>query len=289
MSRSEAGWPEMATRPGIGGAASFHTDLGHALRRVPILQHCLILVVEGTKELYGAAGPERASAGSMIALPGGAMPSLFNEPDPRSGQYRARVLTFDAGLVGAFFQQPPQACRLPLQTPVGEDPWRVLEPSVALREAFAHAGRAAGMGEVSDAVARHRFQEVLLGLAEHGLVWAPENGDALAQRLRLLIAGRPDAPWSAADAAKAASISEATLRRRLAGEGTSFRDILAEVRLSHGLMLLHTSQAGIAEIALACGYESPSRFASRFRERFGTPPSGIRTMVNSGAVPGVVE
>lgn len=287
MSRSEAERPDVAARPGIGGAASIHTDLGHALRQVPILQHCLILVVEGAKELQGAAGPARVPAGSMVALPAGAAPTLFNDPDPRSGQYRARVLAFDADLVTAFFRNPPQPARLPLSGAASADPWRILMPSPALRDAFDHARRAVDGPDVSDALARHRFQEVLLGLAEVGIMWAPTDGDTLAQRLRLLIAGRPDAPWSAADAARAANVSEATLRRRLSGEGTSFRQLLAEVRLSHGLMLLQTSRAGIAEIALACGYESPSRFAGRFRERFGTPPSGIRTTANvSDAVDG---
>lgn len=284
MSPSEAGRADAVARPGIGGAASIHTDLGHALKRVPILQHCLILVLEGAKELQGAAGPARVPAGSMLALPAGAAPTLFNDPDRRSGQYRAQVLAFDAGLVTAFFHDPPQPARLPLSSPAQGDPWRILTPPEALRDAFAHAGRAVGAGDVSDTLVRHRFQEVLLGLAEQGVVWAPARGDTVAQRLRLLIAGRPGAPWSAADAAKAAGVSEATLRRRLAGEGTSFRDLLAEVRLSHGLMLLQTSRAGIAEIALACGYDSPSRFATRFRERFGTPPSGIRSASGAGSL-----
>ncbi|MGC2854319.1 helix-turn-helix transcriptional regulator [Novispirillum sp. DQ9] len=270
MSRSKSGGADVAARPGIGGVASIHTDLGHALRQVPILQHCLILVVEGAKELEGAAGSARVPAGAMVALPAGIAATLRNDADPASGHYRARVLAFDAGLIAAF----PDTTHRPA---VSGDPWQILRPSPALLEAFDHASRAVHSPHLSDALARHRFQEVLLGLAEQGVVWSSRDSDTLTQRLRLLMAGRPDAPWAAADAAKAANVSEPTLRRRLAAEGTSFRELLAEVRLSHGLMLLQTSRAGIAEIALACGYESPSRFASRFRERFGTPPSGIRT------------
>lgn len=278
MSRCRPERPDVTTRPGIGGAASITTDIDHHLRQVPILQHCLILVEEGAKELHGAGGAAMVSAGHLVALPAGAQVTLRNGPDARSGQYRARALGFDAALVAAFFSgfpRPPVTLRAP------DDPWRILPSSATVMEAFERASAAVRSTDLSDALARHRVQEVLLVLAEQGVVWPPEDGDRLAPRLRLLIAGRPDAPWSAADAARAAAVSEATLRRRLAAEDTCFRDILTDVRLSHGLMLLQTSRAGITEIALACGYESPSRFAGRFRDRFGTPPSGIRTALVS--------
>jgi len=38
-------------------------------------------------------------------------------------------------------------------------------------------------------------------------------------------------------------------------------------------------QAGrqpLKQVAMACGYQSPSRFAARFRQRFGTLPSELR-------------
>ena len=41
-------------------------------------------------------------------------------------------------------------------------------------------------------------------------------------------------------------------------------------------MLLQTTRRTILEIALDCGYESPSRFATRFRERYGMSPSELR-------------
>ncbi len=59
--------------------------------------------------------------------------------------------------------------------------------------------------------------------------------------------------------------------RKLAAEGRSFRQLLAQVRLSHALNLLQQGLTPL-EVALACGYDSPSRFAARFKQEFGLTP-----------------
>jgi len=43
---------------------------------------------------------------------------------------------------------------------------------------------------------------------------------------------------------------------------------------------LQTTELPINQIALDCGYQSPSRFSVRFRKRFGISPSAIRTQSN---------
>lgn len=73
------------------------------------------------------------------------------------------------------------------------------------------------------------------------------------------------------------AVSEATLRRRLAADGTTFGDVLADVRMTQALGLLQTTSLPINRIALDVGYACPSRFAQRFRARFGITPSAIRT------------
>lgn len=71
-------------------------------------------------------------------------------------------------------------------------------------------------------------------------------------------------------------MSEATLRRRLAEDGRTFRDILAEQRMSTALSLLQTTTLPVSQVAEAVGYRSASRFAARFRTRFGVLPSDVR-------------
>lgn len=269
--------PDVVQRPGLGAVARILVDRGHRLRMVPVLQHCLVLVTEGVKEVHGEAGVLRVPAGSLIALSAGAMPTLDNLPDGRSGLYRATALAFDDACVAGFLRDGP-AVRPPLRR--AAEPCAVFD-ELLLVDAAERAIAALATPAVSDAVTRHRLYEVLLVLAELGVSWQPPGEALVAHRIRQMIAARPDAPWTAADAARLLDVSEPTLRRRLAGEGTSFRDLLAEVRLSHGLMLLQTSRDGIAEVALACGYDSPSRFAARFRERFGSAPSDVRSGVTS--------
>lgn len=265
--------PDVVLRPGVGGAARISTDLGHHLRMVPVLQHSLVLVEEGVKEVHGDSGVVQAKAGEVVALTAGTALTLFNRLDPDTGRYRATVLMFDQDCVASFHDKRG----VPEGRGGASPSWMLLKEVPAVLHAVRHAIQAVPAAEVSDAIAHHRFEEVLLALAEQGVTWQVPVDKAVSQRIRLMIAGRPDAPWNAADVAQELAMSGATLRRRLAAEQTCFRDLLAEVRLSYGLTLLQTSRAGIAEIAMACGYDSPSRFATRFRERFGTPPSGIRT------------
>ena len=82
--------------------------------------------------------------------------------------------------------------------------------------------------------------------------------------------------WQIADVAQRLGMSEATLRRRLAHEGTSFRKLLNSVKMMRALTLLQTSPLGVAQVAYAVGYESPARFAARFRAHFGCTPSDVR-------------
>lgn len=67
------------------------------------------------------------------------------------------------------------------------------------------------------------------------------------------------------------SMSRATLIRKLAAEGASFRQILTEIRMGYALSLLQESKSQI-EVSLACGYQSHSRFSSRFTQQFGLTP-----------------
>lgn len=72
-------------------------------------------------------------------------------------------------------------------------------------------------------------------------------------------------------------MSEATLRRSLAGSGQGFARILHNARLERGLALLQTTDLPISRIALDCGFGTPSHFSDSFRKRFGIPPKSIRS------------
>ena len=75
---------------------------------------------------------------------------------------------------------------------------------------------------------------------------------------------------------KIVKYSEATLRRHLAAEKTSFREVLTTVRMMRALNLLQLTQRPISQIAYEVGYESHSRFSVKFKQHFGCSPLEVR-------------
>ena len=51
---------------------------------------------------------------------------------------------------------------------------------------------------------------------------------------------------------------------------------LQRVRLRNAATLLRSSSRAITDIALDCGFTSPSRFSDAFRRRYGCTPSMYR-------------
>lgn len=260
-------------RAEIAAAAVYRAQVSQDLRRVPILQHCLVLVEQGAKELVADDGAvAHVAVGDTALLYAGGRPSIGNRPDAAAGHYAALVLALGPRALAAFRQLYPALCG---EAPPPSRAWSLRPGDAALAAAIRHACAGLDDAAISDRVVLHRCVEVLAVLAERGVI-LPDGAAAAAATVQALVAARPHLPWAAADAARVLDMSEATLRRRLAAEGTCFRDLAAEARLGHGLHLLQTTRQPIIEVAAACGYESPSRFAARFRDRFGMSPSELR-------------
>jgi AraC-like DNA-binding protein len=81
---------------------------------------------------------------------------------------------------------------------------------------------------------------------------------------------------SLGDIARALAMSERTLRRRLRGEGTSFRAILDEVRRARAAELLADPSASMTDVATAAGFADGSGFGHAWRRWFGAAPSSAR-------------
>jgi AraC-like DNA-binding protein len=154
-----------------------------------------------------------------------------------------------------------------------------------LAEAVARAGSFLQARAVSPAVRRHRLQEVLLLLAERGHRFLPVEQLGWDERVRRLVAQRPDADWTVEALAAAFHASPSTLRRRLEGSALTLAALVREVRLETALTLLQTTRLPVGEIAQRCGWESHSRFSAAFQERWGFAPSVLRAGVAQGAQP----
>ncbi len=234
------------------------------IRAAPFAEYSIVHVRAGIKRIRDDRGETDIPAGGYFAVGPASLLHVENLP-AADGPYRAVCLSVP--------EQTWRAQRLAADP--AARPWMVLPAQATLSQAFAHAEQ--GLNDrLDESLLRHRVAELLTAAALAGFRFRQEPQQRSGERLRLLLNAQPARDWRATDAARQLAVSEATLRRRLAAEQTSFRAVLEEVRLSHALTLVQGSAKPLKLIAAECGYASPSRFATRFRTRFGCPPSELR-------------
>ena len=258
----------IAQRTGIGAT-------GHVIQRRDVLlahlvidQPVLIVVRRGQKILAKDGIETSLSPGEAVAITGGTVYDVINRPDSE-GVYEAHWLAMAPGLIDRFAAastSPVIAGHLALQNLPAD-----------FRDAFDRAAASIAAADLPDLVAAQRVQEMLAWIDHGGAHLANAHAPNTTHRLRALLAGAPAKDWNAGEIARALGMSEATLRRRLADEDTSLTAELTDLRMSLALTLLQVTDKAVGEIAHDVGYESPSRFAARFRARFGFSPSDIRT------------
>lgn len=117
---------------------------------------------------------------------------------------------------------------------------------------------------------------ILSGHADLMLANLKDQG-ILSRRLQVLLmrelhTGEVSAQWAAAEV----GMSRQTLYRRLKDEGTSFEEILDEVRISVAIDHLAHGTATIAQIAHLTGYSDASAFSRAFKRSIGKMPGEWR-------------
>lgn len=231
---------------------------------VPFGDFVVARIVAGQKRI--ADGTRRASVDTdhyLVVAPGMLL-NVENHP-ALDGPYRSSCVAVSRDLL---LQKTWPADAKPAH-------WSVLQPYPMLDQAFAHAELGLQQ-QLPQSVLVHRVNELLEALALGGFRPLMTNEPGVAERVRLILASAPERTWRAEQLAMQLAMSVATLRRKLAAENTSFRSVLEEVRLTHALTLIQTTTQPLKRIAEDCGYLSASRFATRFRTRFGTLPSQLR-------------
>jgi transcriptional regulator GlxA family with amidase domain len=125
-------------------------------------------------------------------------------------------------------------------------------------------------------IRQHRLIEPLIWLREQGIILPTTIEDEPISKVRRLIETDLSHPWMADEVAEHFAMSEATMRRWLSKTGQGFAKIMLHTRLERGLSLLQTTDDQISEIALDCGFKTPSHFSAAFRKRFEIKPKDIR-------------
>lgn len=246
------------------------------LRRVPVFQSALCRVRQGTKLLEWGARQARATTTDVVLMPAGQELGVANLPDAQG--YRAEVLSFSPALIARFRarhgslvdKQLRQAATASLCVPLDTHAalaWDQLMASLT--------------SNAPPALLAHQAEGLLLALALGGHCGPLllDRRDPLAARVQQVLLLDPGADWSVAKVASQLHLGASTLRRQLALEQRHFRAILEDVRLGLALQELQSGILPIGDIAAACGYASPSRFAARFRQRYGLSPRELRATV----------
>ncbi|MCQ1779376.1 AraC family transcriptional regulator [Neorhizobium galegae] len=226
------------------------------------------IVLHGQKEVWLGDRTQVFPAGSVFVLPGGVPMDVVNIPDETNGLYvalRLDVPSLPEGIAPLSATERMEGCEAgSFGLPLSED----------LVEALCHAATTIADGTIGETIKRLRMTEVLAllrPLPEARMLFR----QSLSEEIAWLIATAPSEPWSVADVAEQLGIGASTLRRRLSLEGASFRAILRRERLKAGQNAISSGASSIAA-AEAAGYASRSHFSRRFRETFGTSPTGRR-------------
>ena len=130
-----------------------------------------------------------------------------------------------------------------------------------------------GADEALSAIVRRRLDKTLAARRQ-------AEAGRFGERVRhLMVEQLGGARWTPLKVAKALGVSRRTLSRRLADEGTSFRDILDDVRRESACALLHDRSLSVGDIAFFLQFSEPAAFHRAFRRWTGRTPRDFRATV----------
>ena len=127
-----------------------------------------------------------------------------------------------------------------------------------------------GADDALSAIVRRRLDKALAERRTH------DAGPFSDRVRRLLVEQLGGIAVSPVSAARTLAVSRRTLSRRLADEGTSFRDILDDVRREFACGLLQDPNASVGDVAFFLQYSEPAAFHRAFRRWTGQTPGEFR-------------
>ncbi|KAF1008268.1 MAG: Urease operon transcriptional activator [Luteibacter sp.] len=255
-----------------------HAEQRYRIRTLAIHLDFFVAVVRGRKGLFAAGEMIEAGPSEGMLAARGTHWDVINDPAGQS-HYEAISLSLDDAILAEFAKLPIAAQATPVTAA------SVVRVDHALMEAMRRTLPASDEQPVSELLLRHRAMEVLILLAERGWCFLPGEALDWPERVRRLVAQRPDAAWSVAALATTFHLSESTLRRRLESSGITLAALVREVRLETALGMLQTTGLPVNEVAHRCGWDSHSRFSAVFQQRWGVAPSVVRARLKETGQP----
>lgn len=123
----------------------------------------------------------------------------------------------------------------------------------------------------------------LVARAPRDLLLRPRYAVTLSERVRrMLDPGLKNGDWpSAEDIARRLSMSQETVRRKLADESTSVRQLTEDTRRDAAVTALVQGNESVAQLAARLGFSEPSAFTRAFRRWTGSTPAAYRRAADS--------
>lgn len=239
----------------------------HGASSVDIPQPQFAILLQGRKQVRTAQQSLEFGPGDLFLITRRSRIDVVNIPDPHSGLYLSAIVPLCPEVLAAaralWSDALPDAGNALACLSLAEHGAALLQWRQALQD-----------GHYTEARLALAALVVAFCRRGHGsLLAAPEPG--LGDRIRDLVAAQPEREWQSRDFESHLGISGATLRRRLAGEQLSVRELVADARLAHAMQLLYTTRLPLKTVAARAGYRSLGSFNKRFAARYGLDPAAI--------------
>ncbi|WP_299130816.1 helix-turn-helix transcriptional regulator [uncultured Vibrio sp.] len=253
----------------------FSAEQLQKLRNVRILSPSIIQIITGSKRLFWKESAVELTHSELLLCEASA--SLRFENMPHKGRFLSRVFSFQF--------QPTQAMLDLSEQRSGGLELPTIEADRSLQDSL-NALFTFDRQTMSTATQQFWLQGLYQQLAEKGVFHRLfiSSNVSFSQKLSLYLSHSPDEKHPLELVAERFAMSRTTLIRKLKLEGMQYREVLAEVRLSHALYLMQNGQQNVAMLAQSCGYQSEGRFSQRFKGKFGLSPSEYIKTVASDKV-----
>ncbi|MGC6387190.1 helix-turn-helix transcriptional regulator [Ewingella sp. S1.OA.A_B6] len=246
---------------------------GLLIRNIFVDKPELIFIQQGYSIIRHGLQETRVNSGEMLAVNSGQTVSMTNSLSD-NGVFSCAIMAWDSSL---FSDVRLHASPFEGALSSVEDIRVIPHIPLAFQQSFSDTHQSMlWHSSLPPIIARHRMIEQLLWLSQLGIRYSRRRVETLTQQVRDMLINNLHKSFTAAEVAEQLKMNEVTLRRRLATENSVLRNLMIDVRMTHALRLLQCTDLAISNIAHQVGYESSSRFAERFRKRFGFAPTSIR-------------